>query len=110
MVSALNGDHAHPRDVEAPAAPGPTLPSPSTRAIISGRAQHHGLARKARIRARQPLQLAARLQLIETRDVDHLLTHLVAVTAALDDLQISKPNRGFAASAAWSNSSSTMSL
>ena len=57
-----------------------------------GRAQHHGLRRKTRTRAQQSLQLAARLQLLETSERgDHLLTHLVAVAAALDDLQIGAP-------------------
>jgi hypothetical protein len=37
-------------------------------------------------RAPERLQLAARLQLVETPERgDHLLAHLVAVTAALDD-------------------------
>jgi hypothetical protein len=48
--------------------------------IIAGRAQHDGLGCKARARAHQPLQLAARLQLVETPERgDHLLAHLVAV-------------------------------
>ena len=68
------------------------------RGLIAGRAQHHGLGGKARARAHQPLQLAARLQLLETPERgDHLLTHLVAVAAALDDLQIGAPGRGLAA-------------
>src|SRR5262249_10098794 len=52
-------------------------------------------------------QLAARLQLLETPERrDHLLTHLVAVAPALDDLQIGPPGRGLAAevhggSACW---------
>ena len=62
------------------------------RGIIAGRAQHHGLGRKARPRANQPFQLAARLQLVEPPERgDHLLAHLVAVAAALDDLQIGAP-------------------
>jgi hypothetical protein len=62
------------------------------RSVIAGRAQHHGLGRKTRARTHQPLQLAARLQLLETSERgDHLLTHLVAVAAALDDLQIGAP-------------------
>jgi hypothetical protein len=68
------------------------------RRIVVGRAQHHGLGRKARARAHQPFQLAARLQLVETAERgDHLLAHLVAVAAALDDLQIGAPGRGLAA-------------
>ena len=68
------------------------------RRIIAGRAQHHRLGRKARTRAHQPLQLTARLQLVETPERgDHLLAHLVAVAAALDDLQIGAPGRGLAA-------------
>ena len=77
------------------------------RGLIAGRAQHHGLGRKARTRAHQPFQLAARLQVLETPERrDHLLTHLVAVAAALDDLQVGAPGRGLAAevhagSACW---------
>ena len=68
------------------------------RGIIAGRAQHHGLGRKPRARAQQPFQLAARLQILETPERrDHLLTHLVALAAALDDLQIGAPGRGLAA-------------
>lgn len=68
------------------------------RGIIAGRAQHHGLGGEPRTRAQQPLQLAARLQLLETPERgDHLLTHLVALAAALDDLQIGAPGRGLAA-------------
>jgi len=62
------------------------------RGIIARRAQHHGLGRKARARAQQPLQLAARLQALETpQRRDHLLTHLITVAAALHDLQIGAP-------------------
>jgi hypothetical protein len=54
--------------------------------------------RKSRTRAHQPLQLAARLQLVETPERgDHLLARLVAVAAALNDLQIGAPGRGLAA-------------
>ena len=68
------------------------------RRIIAGRAQHHGLGRKARTRAHQPFQLTARLQLVEAPERgDHLLAHLVAVAAALDDLQIGASGRGLAA-------------
>jgi hypothetical protein len=68
------------------------------RRIIAGRAQHHGLGRKARTRAHQPFQLTARLQLVEAPERgDHLLAHLIAVAAALDDLQIGAPGRGLAA-------------
>jgi hypothetical protein len=68
------------------------------RCIVVGRAQHHGLGRKARARAHQPFQLAARLQLVETAERgDHLLAYLVAVAAALDDLQIGAPGRGLSA-------------
>ena len=68
------------------------------RGIIVGRAQHHRLGRKARTRAQQPLQLAARPQLVETPEGrDHLLTDLVAVAAALDDLQIGASGRRLAA-------------
>jgi hypothetical protein len=43
------------------------------RGIIAGRAQHHGFGRKARTRTHQPLQLAARLQLLKTpKRGDHL--------------------------------------
>jgi hypothetical protein len=67
------------------------------RVVIAGCAQHHGLGRKARARAHQPLQLAARLQLVETpKRGDHLLAHLIAIPAALDDLQIGTPGRGLA--------------
>jgi len=60
--------------------------------IIARRAQHHGFGCKARTRPHQPLQLAARLQLVETpKRGDHLLAHLLAVAAALDDLQIGAP-------------------
>ena len=66
--------------------------------VIAGRAQDHGLRRKARARTQQPLQLAAGLQLLETSQRrDHLLAHLVAIAAALDDLQIGAPGRGLAA-------------
>src|SRR5262249_31940162 len=48
------------------------------RGIIGGRAQHHGLGREPRARAQQPVQLAARLQILVTSQRgDHLLTHLV---------------------------------
>src|SRR4029077_4267675 len=68
------------------------------RHIIAGCAQHHGLGGKARTRAHQPFQLAARLQLIETTERgDHLLAHLATVAAALNDLQIGAPGRGLAA-------------
>src|SRR5262249_2267721 len=68
------------------------------RRIVVGRAQHHGLGRKARARAHQPFQLAASLQRLETPERgDHLLAHLLAVAAALDDLQIGAPGRGLAA-------------
>jgi hypothetical protein len=44
------------------------------------------------------LQLAARLQILETSERgDHLLAHLIALAAALDDLQIGTPGRGLAA-------------
>jgi hypothetical protein len=66
--------------------------------IIGGRAQHHGLGCEPRTRAQQPLQLAARLQILETSERgDHLLAHLIALAAALDDLQIGTPGRGLAA-------------
>jgi hypothetical protein len=56
------------------------------RRIIAGRAQHHSLGRKARTRAHQPFQLAARMQLVETPERgDHLLAHLVAVAATCND-------------------------
>ena len=68
------------------------------RGIIAGRAQHHGFGREARTRTHQPLQLAARLQILETPERgDHLLAHLVAVPVALDDLQIGAAGRGLAA-------------
>jgi hypothetical protein len=68
------------------------------RGIIAGRAQHHGFGRKARTRTHQPLQLAARLQLLKTpKRGDHLLAHLVAVAAALNDLQIGAAGRSLAA-------------
>src|SRR4029077_20797322 len=68
------------------------------RRLIASRVQHHGLGRKARTRAHQPFQLTTRLQFLETPERrDHLLTHLVAVAAALDDLQIGAPGRGLAA-------------
>jgi hypothetical protein len=42
--------------------------------------------------------LAARLQFLKTPEHrDHLLTHLVAVAPAFDDLQIGTPSRGLAA-------------
>ena len=66
--------------------------------FIAGRAQHHGLGRKSRARAQQPLELAARLQFLETPERrDHLLADLIAVAAALDDLQIGASGRGLAA-------------
>jgi hypothetical protein len=77
------------------------------RGVIAGRAQYHRLGRKAGTRAHQPFQLAARLQFLETPERrDHLLTHLVAVAAALDDLQVGASGRGLAAevhggSACW---------
>ena len=62
------------------------------RGIIGYCAQHHGLGREPRARAQQPLQLAARLQLVETPERgDHLLAHLVAGAAARDDLQVGAP-------------------
>ena len=58
------------------------------RGLIAGRAQDHRLGRKPRARTHQPLQLTARLQFLETPErCDHLLTHFIAVAAALDDLQ-----------------------
>jgi hypothetical protein len=39
------------------------------RGIIGCRAQHHGLGRKPPARAQQPLQLTARLQILETPSV-----------------------------------------
>src|SRR5262249_37977846 len=66
--------------------------------LIASLAEHHGLGRKVRTCAHQPFQLAARLQLIETPERgDHLLAHLVAVAAALNDLQIGAPGRSLAA-------------
>jgi hypothetical protein len=42
--------------------------------------------------------LAARLQLVKTAERgDHLLTHRLAVAAALDDLQVGASGRGLAA-------------
>ena len=47
---------------------------------------------QATVLAQQPLQLAARLQALETpQRRDHLLTHLITVAAALHDLQIGAP-------------------
>ena len=75
------------------------------RGIISRRVQHHGLGGEARTRAHQSFQLAARLQILKTPERgDHLLTHLIAVAAALDDLQIGAPGRGLAAEIHGDNS------
>jgi hypothetical protein len=55
---------------------------------------HRGCS-KSRARAQQPLQLAARLQILEaSQRRDHLPTHLVAREAALHDLQISASGIG----------------
>jgi hypothetical protein len=52
----------------------------------------------ALVAKRAPERRAARLQILETPECgDHLLTHLIAVAAALDDLQIGAPGRGLAA-------------
>ena len=68
------------------------------RRIIGCRAQHHGLGGEPRARTQQSFQLPARLQILETpQRRDHLLTHLVARAAALDDLQIGASSRGLAA-------------
>jgi hypothetical protein len=86
-----------PQPLEHQCGPNPTH-CDLDRSITAGRVQHHGLGGKARTRAHQPLQLAARLQLVETPKCgDHLLAHLVALAAALDDLQIGAPARGLAA-------------
>ena len=61
-------------------------------ALSSHGGEHHRLAGEARARSQQPLQLPAFLQLLVTsKRGDHLLAHLVAVAAALDDLQIGAP-------------------
>jgi hypothetical protein len=61
------------------------------RLLLRGR-KHHRLGGKPRARSQQPLQLAARLQFLVTAERgDHLLANLVAVTPALDDLQIGAP-------------------
>jgi hypothetical protein len=68
------------------------------RRIITGGAQHHRLCRKARTRAHQPLQLAARLQFLETPErSNYLLAHRLSVAATFNDLQIGAPGRGLAA-------------
>ena len=62
------------------------------RRIIGYRAEHHGLGRKPRARTQQPFQLTTGLQvLVASQRRDHLLTNLVALAAALDDLQIGAP-------------------
>src|SRR5262249_57312318 len=80
----------------------PRRPDPADRnldrGIIGCRAQYHGLGRKPRARTQQPFQLAARLQILVTSQRhDHLLTHLLACAAALDNLQIGASGRSLAA-------------
>jgi hypothetical protein len=59
------------------------------RLLALGCRQHHRLGGEPRARAQQPLKLTARLQLVITPERrDHLLANLVAVAAALHDLQI----------------------
>ena len=61
-------------------------------AVVRDGGEHHRLAGEARARSQQPLQLPAFLQLlVPSKRGDHLLAHLVAVAAALDDLQIGAP-------------------
>ena len=65
--------------------------------VVLERMKHHRLGGKARARSQQPLQLAAGLQLVVTSERgDHLLANLVALTPALDDLQVGAPARGLA--------------
>ena len=60
--------------------------------VVRDGGEHHRLAGEARARSQQPLQLPAFLQLlVPSKRGDHLLAHLVAVAAALDDLQIGAP-------------------
>jgi hypothetical protein len=59
------------------------------RRIIGYCAEHHGLGRKPRARTQQPFQLTADLQvLVPSQRRDYLLTNLVALAAALHNLQI----------------------
>jgi hypothetical protein len=80
-----------------------TLTAASSLAALSTRA----LAAKRAPERTSLFQLAARLQFLETPERgDHLLTHLIAVATALNDLQVGAPGRGLAAevhggSACW---------
>jgi len=61
-------------------------------AVVRDGREHQRLAGEARARSQQPLQLPAFLQLlVPSKRNDHLLAHLIAVAAALDDLQIGAP-------------------
>ena len=62
------------------------------RRIVRNCGQDHCLCCKPCARSQQSLQLSTGLQLLETtKRGNHLLTHLVAFTSALDDLQIGAP-------------------
>src|SRR5574337_553130 len=62
------------------------------------RVEHDRLLRKARPRAQQPLQLSARLQVLDPPERgDHLLADRRAIAPALDDLQIGAAARGLLA-------------
>ena len=60
------------------------------------RMKHHLLGGRARARSQQPLPLAASVQLIVTSERGNLLANLIALTPALDDLQVGTSPRGLA--------------
>src|SRR5574337_1443119 len=62
------------------------------------RVEHDGLVGEPRPRAQQPLQLSARLQVLDPPERgDHLLADRRALAPALDDLQIGAAARGLLA-------------
>src|SRR4029450_11775966 len=86
-----------PHPLEQRSGPDASAGDLERRLLLRGR-KHHRLGGKPCARSQQPLQLAARLQFLVTAERgDHLLANLVAVTPALDDLQIGAPGSGVAA-------------
>ena len=81
--------------------------------VVLHRGHHQRARREPRPRAQQPLQLAARLQLVEAPEGgDHPLLHSTTRTSALGDLEIGPPARGllrkYIAAPTWSVHTSTV--
>jgi hypothetical protein len=86
-----------PRPLEHQSGTEPAHLDFARRTFLHGR-EHHRLGGKARARAQQPLELAARRQLVEAAERgNHLLTDARALAPGVDDLEVGAPAGGLLA-------------